>query len=67
MDGRHSDEAETFIQVFIRGASLEQGKWNEVQLSLQHHHQLSVSANRPAGVHQALSDKKISTKMQKKL
>lgn len=62
MNGGNSDEAEALIQVFIRRASFEQGEGDEVQFSLQHHHQLSVSANRPTGVHQALSDKRITIK-----
>lgn len=65
MDGGNGDEAEALIQVFIRRASFQQGEGNEVQFSLQHHHQLSVSANRPAGVHQALADKGISMEMHK--
>lgn len=65
MDRWDCNEAEAFIQVFIRRASFKQGEGDQVQLSLQHHDQLSVSANRSTGVHQALSDRRITVKMHK--
>lgn len=59
VDRGNSNEAEALIQVLIGRASFQQSKGDEVQLSLQNHHQLSVSANRPTGVHQALLDHRI--------
>ncbi len=53
-DGRYGDETEPLVQILIRRASLQQSKRDEIQLALQNQNQLSVSADRTAGVHQTL-------------
>lgn len=56
-DGRDSDEGKTLVQILVRGASLQEGERDEVELPLQNQDQLPVPAHRAAGVHQALQSK----------
>lgn len=55
-DGRHGYKAEALVQVLVGGASLQQSKGDEIELTFENQHQLPVPAYWPTGVHQTLRE-----------